>query len=74
MVSDERDRWYEAAAIELARQVGDRYSISSWRDDVWERVIAARCSPSEAVEMLLRHRPTEAQQASQSGQMSTPVS
>ena len=59
MEGDEPNRWYAAAAIELARQVGDRHSISSWRDDVWERVITAKCSPSEAVEMLLRHRPTE---------------
>jgi hypothetical protein len=72
MASPDRDDWFEAAANELARRVGDHYSISSWSTGVWERALAAGFSPTDAVEMLVRHLPADGR-AERTGEVLTPT-
>lgn len=57
MAGLDRDRWYEVVAIELARRVGDRYTLSSWAGGVWERARSAGFAPSDAIDLLLQHPP-----------------
>jgi hypothetical protein len=73
MAGVDRDRWYEAAANELARRVGDQHTINSWSQGVWERALAAGFSPTDAIEMLLRHPPIADEPAGRDGQVPTPT-
>jgi hypothetical protein len=67
MAGLDKDRWYEIAAIELARRVGDRYTVTSWAGGAWERARSAGFAPSDAVDMLLRHPPTVNEAAERTG-------